>query len=193
MSVQESSARLVDAAAASDDLRGGALGRIRSAFDILRFRAAAVDEASNDEGAFLAAATIAALAGIAAAAGFGSSLAGHLGYSVVYLAGSFLFAGVIHLGAVVVLNAKRDFLAFYRPFGHTYLALWIIGIPVIQVFFGWAVWLWQLASVVFIAERVYGLDRGRAVALIAVPAVAGLVVAVVFNGALTLMASWLLW
>ena len=171
------------------------LERIRAALDILRFRAAAVDQAIHDEGVFLAAATIAALAGVATASGFGSSLAGHLGYSVVYLAGSFLFAGVIHLGAVVVLNAKRDFRAFYRPFGHTYLVRWIIGIPVMQAFFGWAVWLWQLAAVVFVAERVYGLDRVRAIVLIAVPAVAVLVVAVVFNGTLALMAlmvNWLL-
>ncbi len=96
---------------------------------------------------------------------------------------------------MIGFDAKRDFLAFYRPFGHTYLAFWIIGIPVIQAFFGWAIWLWQLAAVVFVAERVYGLDRVRAVALIAGPAVGALVAVAVFNGALAMIApvvGWLL-
>ncbi|HJO04482.1 MAG TPA: hypothetical protein QGG47_10965 [Acidobacteriota bacterium] len=186
---------LADAVVAPEDRYAGALGRVRSALDILRFRAAAVDDAIQDEGAFPAAAAIASLAGIATAAAFGLSFAGHVGTSLAYLAGSFLFAGLIHLVAVIGFDAKRDFLAFYRPFGHTYLAFWIIGIPVIQAFFGWAIWLWQLAAVVFVAERVYGLDRVRAVALIAGPAVGALVAVAVFNGALAMIApvvGWLL-
>ncbi len=193
MNAHESSAPLVDAAAATEDQHDSPLDRIRSALDILRFRVAAVDRASADDDAFPAAMVIAALAGIAAAAGSGLSLAGHVGYSLVHLVASFLFAAVIHLGAVVVFDAKRDFLAFYRPFGHTYLALWIIGIPVVQAFFGWAVWLWQLAAVVFVAERVYGLDRVRAVALIVVPALVALIVTVAFSGALALMAMLAGW
>ncbi len=194
MSAHESSGPMIDAAA-SDDQHDSALARIRSALDILRFRAVAVDAVSSDDDAFPAAMVIASLAGIAAAAGTSLSFAGHLGYSVVYLAGSFLFAAVVHLGAVVFLDAKRDFLAFYRPFGHTYLALWIIGIPVIEAFFGWAVWLWQLAAVVLVAERVYDLDRVRAVALVVVPAIAAPVVVAGSAGALALMAmlaGWLL-
>lgn len=166
----------------------GFLDRVRSGIDILRFRAAAVDTVLDDEGAFVPALGMAALAGVAAAAGSAASVAGGVALAISYLALSLAFAGAVHLGARVVLEARADFVRFYRAFGHTYLALWLVGIPLVQALFAWGLVAWQIAATVFIAERAYRIERVQAVAVVGVPLLVALLLALLLNSLLALAA-----
>lgn len=171
----------------------GFLDRIRNAFDILSFRPAAVDELVGDSGAFAPALAIVALAGIAAAAGSGAWLVGYVGSAISYVLLSLLFAATVHLGATLVLGSRSDFVTFYRGVGYTYLVLWIAGIPVVNAFLIWALWAWQLAAVVFVAQRCYRLDRVQAVAVVCIPAAAGIFLALLLSGMValaTLVGGW---
>ena len=179
---------------ATEQAARGFLDRIRTAFDILRLRTAAVDACLADEGAFIAAVAIVGLAGVAGAVAAGAGVGGHLASVLAYVLVSVVYAAAVHLGATVIADGDGDFIAFYRALGHTYLALWITGIPLIQAFFTWALWLWQLAAIVLIAERVYRLERAKAVAVVGVPAAVGLFLALLFNGLIAmkaLLAGWL--
>lgn len=164
------------------------LDRIRSGVEILRLRSAAVDEVLDDDGAFATSLGMAALAGVAAAAGSASSVAAGVALAVSYLVLSLAFAGLIHLGARVVLAAEGDYVRLYRAFGHTYLLLWLAGIPLVHALFGWVLWAWQVVATVLVAERAYRIERVQAAAIVGVPVVGALMLALLFNGLVALAA-----
>lgn len=164
----------------------GFLDRIRTAFDILRFRTTGVDTALDDDGAFATGLGMAALGGLAAAAGSAATLPGGIGLALGYTTLSLAIASLIHLAARVVLDSEADFVRFYRGFGHTYPALWLSGIPAVHAFLGWALIGWQLAAAVLVAERAYRLRRGQAILVVLVPAVVALGLAVLLNGLVVL-------
>lgn len=177
----------VSAADAAGPRGSGLLERIRAAFDVLRLRTRAVDAAIADEGAFAHALAIVALAGVAVGVGRSASLPGTLATAAAQVLGSLLLAGVIHLGARLVLDADQSFVRFYRAFGLTYLIFWASGIPIVYALFRWLLWAWQLAAVVLVTERAYRLDRVKAALLVGIPVLCGLVLMAVFNGLVALV------
>jgi len=184
----------VDGVATSDAIEVGFLARIRRAVDVLRFRAAAIDDVTGDAAGTVSAGAIVALAGVAAANDSGLFLPAYVGMAALYLVVSVVIAGVIHLGATRVLGARGEFLAFYRAFAQTYLLLWLVGVPIVQVLLTWALWAWQIAVSVYCAERVYRLARVRAVGVVLVPLAALLLVVGLlssFFALLALMTGWL--
>lgn len=164
------------------------LERIRTAVDVLRLRAGAVDAALADEGGFAPAMTIVALAGVAEAAGTAAPLAVAAGLVIVQLLASLLLAAVVHLGARLTIDPRADFIRFYRAFGYTYLAVWLTGIPIVHALFGWGLWLWHIAAAVYVAERCYRVERVRAVLLVGLPVAAGLVLTLLFHGVVAMAA-----
>ena len=170
------------------------LERVRRAFEMLLLRADAIDDVLGDDTAFLSGLAIVALAGVASAVGSDLSIPGYVGLALLYVVASVVLAGIVHLAARLVLGASAEFMRFYRAFAHSYLILWITGIPVIQAFFTWALAAWMLAVVVYIAERCYRLERVQAVAVVGIPVVALFVLAGLVNGVMAVVAlvsGWL--
>ncbi|MFW6198767.1 MAG: hypothetical protein ACOC5E_02980, partial [Acidobacteriota bacterium] len=106
---------------------------------------------------------------------------------------AFLIACGLHLLATVAFEGRGSFQAFFGVFGHTYLLAWILGVPVIEAFFRWPVRIWQVAVVAYVLERVYSLERVRAVAAVAIGVVTILLVALVFHAVAALVALAAAW
>ncbi len=172
---------------------GRFLERIRRAFDVLRLRADAVDALADDDGAFLSAAAVAALAGVAMAAGDEAGLAGHALAAVAWLALSMAFTAAVRVVAGSAFGARGGFVRLYRAFGHTYLALWVAGVPPVHAALVWALWLWQLVAGAFVVERVCGLTRRQAAATVGGLAAAGLFLVLLVNGLLAVLAMAVAW
>lgn len=164
----------------------GLLDRIRTAFEILCFRKAAVDEAVHDAGGFPYALAVVALAGVAVGVGRGLQLPGIVLFALLQLATSLLLAGAIHLGARLALDSEQDFVRFYRAFGLTYLLFWLTGVPIVHALLRWALWAWQIAAAVLVAERAYGLERVRAALVVGIPILGALFLLALLNGLMML-------
>lgn len=169
------------------------LDRIRRAFDMLLLRTDAIDAVLADTGAFLPALAIVALAGAATAAGAGAWLGGYLGSAAAYVLLSLLLAAAVHLGATMGLKARADFVTFYRGLGSTYLLIWVAGIPIVQAFFTWMLLAWQLAVMVLVAERCYRIERVQAAAVVCIPAIGGLFLALLVSSMLALASVFVGW
>lgn len=171
------------------------LHRIRRGVDMLRFDGSAIDELAADGGAFLQALAVVALAGTAAAAGAGRHLGGIVSFAIANTLMAMLNALVLHLLATMAFEGRGTYRRFFRAFGHSYLLVWILGVPVIEAFFRWPVRIWQVAVIAYVVERVYGLERLRAIATVAILVVALALLAGVFHSIAALVAligGWLL-
>jgi len=170
------------------------LDRIRLAVEMLAFRASAIDAVAGDSGAFVPGVAIVALAGVARSADYGLFVPAYVGNAIVMVVWSLILAAMVHLVATQVFAARRRFLPLYRVVSHTYLLLWIVGIPVVERFFIPLLAVWQLAVIAYATERIYRLDRTRAVAAVLLSALIGLLALAMLSGfvALGALVSWLL-
>jgi len=140
---------------------------VYNAFEIVQLKTDQIDSTAKDEGAFVMGLVIIALAGVAGAIGT-FSMRGLVFYPVLAVVGAFLFTGLLHLLATLLFKGEGDFLEFFRPASHTYILHWVMVVPVL----GWALapiaGIWGLVVSVLIVERIYGLDRAKAIATVAI-------------------------
>ena len=90
-------------------------------------------------------------------------------FPVVYLVGAFIGAAILHLIATMVFGGEGEFVSFFRPFALTYVLAWVNVIWVLNWVLSPIAGLWMCVVWVVCIEREYGLDRGKAIATVAIP------------------------
>jgi len=141
---------------------------VKQAFDIIQLKEEAIDRARGDEEAFTMGLIVIALGGIGAAVGsmnpFGIVL-----FPVFYLVVAFIGAAILHLIATMVFGGEGEFVSFFRPFGLAYILAWVNVVWVLNVVLAPLAGLWMCVVWVICIEREYGLNRGKAIATVAIP------------------------
>lgn len=159
-------------------------GYVKDALEIVQLKTHAIDDAAGDHNAFTMGLVVIALAGVATSIGTYRPF-GLIAFPVFAIVSAFISAGVFHLLATQAFKAEGDFLAFFRPFSLPHILLWVNVIPGLNMLLlFWLAWFWLLVVTVVVLERVYTLDRAKAIATVAIPTVAMFVVVVVFGALL---------
>lgn len=153
---------------------------VKRALDIVQLKADAIDKLSGDETAFTMGLVIIALAGVAASIGTFNPF-GLVAFPVFFLVLAFVFGGVFHLLATQAFKGEGEFITFFRPYSHGHILFWSLLIPVLNlVILPWLASLWLLVVTALVVERVYQLDRAKAIATVAIPSIALFLLAFMF-------------
>lgn len=160
------------------------------ALDILQLKTEQIEKTAKDEEAFTMGLVMIALAGVATAVGR-LEISGLIFYPVLVVVFAFIWAGILHLLATLVFKGEGDFMEFFRPFSHTCILYWVAVIPIL----GWAILaplaeIWGLVVTVVIVEKLYGLDRPKAIATVLIPVAAFLLLFLIFGS--LIMMWWLM-
>lgn len=159
---------------------------VQDALEIIQLKTEQIDKTAKDEGAFVMGLVIIALAGIASAIGT-FNFPGLIFNPVLSIVGAFLVTGLLHLLATLLFKGEGDFLEFFRPVSLTYILYWVMVIP----FLGWALsplaGIWGLVVSVLIVERVYGLDRAKAIATVAIVIGAFMMLFIIFGSMMAML------
>ena len=152
---------------------------LRKGWEVAKLKLEAIDALAADEKAFGPAVGIVAISGACWALGALQPL-GIIYGPILRLIGFFIFVGIVHFVATTFLGGKGEFRRFFTPVGCSVLVTWISIIPVLGVGLAVLAGLWVLVPAVLTAERVYGIDRGKAVVAVLTPIVIFLILAAVF-------------
>ncbi len=159
---------------------------VQDALKIIQLKTEQIDKTAKDEGAFVMGLVIIALAGVASAIGT-FNFPGLIFNPVLSIVGAFLVTGLLHLLATLLFKGEGDFLEFFRPVSLTYILYWVMVIP----FLGWALsplaGIWGLVVSVLIVERVYGLDRAKAIATVAIVIGAFMMLFIIFGSMMAML------
>lgn len=161
---------------------------IQRALRVVQLDRLAIDATARDESAFTLGVATIALGGAAYAIGTLNVPIGLLTHAVGWLLVAVLFGGALHLLAVLAFRGQGAFVPFFRAFSHTFVAQWITAVPMLGPPVLWLACLWQLVVTVVILERLYGLDRTRAVLCVGILTAAVLLLLLVFGGLALLLA-----
>jgi hypothetical protein len=153
---------------------------IKSGWEVAKLRSEAVTQLAADRDAIGPAIGILAIGG--AAAGIGAlNLGAIFLLPIARVIGAFVFTAVVHFCATALFDGKGQFTAFAIPVFCASVIGWITFIPFVGPFIlAPLTGLWMLVVMVVSAETVYGVDRGRAIASVAIPLVIFLVIGVLF-------------
>lgn len=153
---------------------------LKKGWEIVKLKGEAIDELAHDEKAFGPAVGIIAISGACWAIGALQPL-GIIYMPILRLIGFFIFTGIVHLVAGILFGGKGEFKQFFSPIGCAAFITWVAIIPLAgPFFFGWLAGLWLLVPSVLTVERVYGLDRGKAVVSVLAPVILALIVFGIF-------------
>jgi len=143
------------------------LDELKNAWEICRLNAAKIVEVAKNPNATGMAIAFIVIAGVAQAIGglnpialFTAPLFGIVGYLVG--------AGIFHLIAKL-FNGQGDFMEMFRAMGYISILSWIMVIPVVGVFLGMIVGIWQLVANIIIVQNVQKLSTGKAAAVVLIP------------------------
>lgn len=163
---------------------------VKQALEVVQLKPGPIDALAGDERAFAMGLGIVAIGGVAGAIGT-LMLPGIIFYPILMIVGAFIGAGLLHLLATLAFKGQAEFMAFFRPFSHTFVLTWVTVIPILGWMLGMLANLWMLVVTVVIIERVYRLDRAKAIATVAILVGAGFLLVAVFGG-LAAMMVWMM-
>lgn len=152
---------------------------LKRGWEVIKLNAEAIQELADDEKAFGPAVGIVAISGVCWAIGALQPL-GIIYGPILRLVGFFLFTGIVHFVATTFLGGSGEFRSFFSPIGCATLITWISVIPLLGVPLGFLAGLWLLVPSVLAVEKLYGLDRGRAIIAVITPIVIFLILAAIF-------------
>ena len=69
---------------------------------------------------------------------------------------------------------------FFRPYGLAYILTWVNAVWILNTVLGLVAFIWIAVVSVVCVERVYGLDRPKAIATVAIPVGVVVVLATMF-------------
>lgn len=143
---------------------------LKKAWEVIKLNTNVIGELAADEKAMGPAIGIVAISGVCWAIGALQPV-GIIYGPIVRLIGFFIFSGIVHFAATTFLGGKGEFKSFMTPVGFAIMATWISIIPLLGIALGALAGLWVLVPAVLTAERVYGIDRGKAVIAVLTPIV----------------------
>ena len=141
---------------------------VKQAVEIIQLKPDEIDRAKDDEGAFTMGLVIIALAGVGAAIGTMVPILVII-MPIFYVIGAFIVAGIVHLIATMAFKGEGEFLHFFRPFSLAYVLQWVNVIWVLNVVLAPLAGIWLCVVAAFTVERVYGLDRMKAILTVVIP------------------------
>jgi len=152
---------------------------LKKGWEVVKLNGEAIRELAEDEKAFGPAVGIVAISGVCWAIGALQPL-GIIYGPILRLIGFFLFTGIVHFVATTFLGGSGEFRWFFAPIGCATLITWISIIPLLGVPLGVLAGLWVLVPSVLTLEKLYGLDRGKAIIAVITPIVIFLILAAIF-------------
>jgi len=163
----------------------GFVDYLKKGWEIVQLKTDAIDQMAADEKAFGPAIGILAIGGVCGALGV-LSLAGIVMFPVMRVIAFFIFIGIIHFAATTILGGKGDFKAAFIPPAIGSFVSWVGIIPILGTFLAGLAGIWMLVVTVLTVERVYGLERGKAIIAVAIPVVLGIIIGMIFAAAVGL-------
>ena len=142
-------------------------GSLNKAIEIVKLNGSVAAEVGRDEGSLQPGLVFIAVSGLAAgvAAIFQhGGIGGLITMPIMAIVGYFVGVGILHLVATIAFGAKGDFMSLLRAESHAAIIGWAGIIP----FIGTLVGLWHVPVTVVILQNVYGMQRDKAIATVAV-------------------------
>ena len=152
---------------------------VKQAVEIIQLKPDEIDRARDDEDAFTMGLVIIALAGVGAAIGTMQPIFVVI-MPIFYVIGAFIVAGIFHLIATMAFKGEGEFLDFFRPFSLAYVLQWVSVIWVLNMVLAPLAGIWLCVVAAFTIERVYGLDRMKAILTVVIPVAVLTVLGVMF-------------
>lgn len=164
---------------------------IMRAIELVKLNGDAAKEASADEQGFVPGLLVVAVGGLAGAIGglfFHGSFAAIVTGPILAVVFSFIVVGIVH-GLSILFGGKADFMSLYRAMSLAHIVSWARIIP----FIGGLAGLWMLPMTVIILERVHELERGKAIAVVAILVGIALLFMFLIMGAIMALVGGALW
>ncbi|MBI1865311.1 MAG: YIP1 family protein [Nitrospirae bacterium] len=139
---------------------------IMRAIEIVKLNGDAAKEAAADEQGLVPGILVVAVGGLASGISsllFHHSVSAIIVSPIVAVVFSFIGVGIVHLLASL-FGGKGDYLSLYRAMSLANIVSWARIIPIIGGLAG----LWMIPMTVIILERVHELERGKAIAVVAI-------------------------
>jgi len=152
---------------------------VKQAIDIIQLKTDAIDRARGDEEAFTMGLVIIALGGIGAAIGYLNPF-GVIFMPVVSLVMAFVVMAILHLIATLLFGGQGEYVRLFRPLSLAYVLTWVNVVWILNFILSPLAGIWWCVVAVLCIEREYGLDRGKAIATVAIPVVVLFLLAVMF-------------
>jgi len=149
---------------------------IKQGWDVAQFKTDTIRQLADDNDAIGPAIGILAIGGVCA--GIGSfSPVGFFGLPFMFIIGGFILVAITHFLATTFFDGKGKLTSLAVPLFCASLITWVAIIPVLgPTFLVGLAGLWMLVVAVVTVEIVYGIDRGKAIAVVAIPVVPFLVI-----------------
>ncbi len=163
----------------------GFMDYLKKGWEVVQLKTDAIDQLAADEKAFGPAIGILAIGGVCGALGV-FNLPGVIMFPVMRVIGFFIFIGIIHFVSTSMLGGKGDFKAAFIPPAVGSFVSWVGIVPFLGTFLAGLVGIWMLVVTVVTVERVYGLERGKAIIAVAIPVVVGIIISMIFVAAVGL-------
>jgi len=150
---------------------------IKRGWDVVQLKTDAVKELAVDEGGIGPAIGILAIGGVCAGIGSLNFMMMFI-FPIMRIIGAFIFVAITHFAATTFFGGKGKLMGLAVPVFCASLITWVSIIPIIgPTFLGFLAGLWMLVVTVVCVENVYeGIDRGKAIASVAIPFVLFLII-----------------
>lgn len=153
-------------------------------WEVAQLKTEAIKTLAADEKGIGPAIGILAIGGLCA--GIGSFTPGlFFGLPFLYVIGGFIVVAIMHFVATTFFGGEGKLMALAVPAFCGSLVTFVAIIPFIgPLFLVHLAFLWLLVVLVICVENVYGIDRAKAVVVVAVPAVLTFIVALTLGAVL---------
>ena len=152
---------------------------VKKGWEVVKLNGDVIQELADDDKAFGPAIGIVAISGACWAIGALQPL-GIIYGPILRVIGFFIFTGIVHFVATTFLGGHGEFKKLFSPVGCAVLITCVSIIPILGVGLGALAGLWVLVPSVLAVERLYGLERSKAIIAVATPIVVFLVLAAIF-------------
>lgn len=149
---------------------------IKKGWEVAQLKTDVVKELAADESGIGPAIGILAIGGLCSGIGSLSPI-GLIASPIFQVIGGFIIVAIMHFVATTFFGGKGKLTGLAVPLFCASLITWVAIIPIIgPTFLAFLAGLWMLAVSVICVENVYGLDRGKAIAVVAIPVVLSLII-----------------
>jgi len=152
---------------------------LKRGVEIAQLKKDAIQLVAGDKEALGPALGILAIGGVCAAIG-ALSLWGIIVMPIVRVIGMFIVVAIMHFVATSFMGAKGgQFSALFAPLSCATIITWIGIIPFVGPVLAFIAGLWLLVVGVIVVETVYQIDRTKAIIVVAVPVVLGIIISII--------------
>ena len=149
---------------------------IKQGWDAAQLKTDSIRRLADDNDAIGPAIGILAIGGVCAGIGSFSPI-GFFVLPFLRIIGGFLLVAITHFLATTFFDGKGKLTSLAIPLFCASLITWVAIVPILgPTFLAGLAGLWMLVVMVVSVEIVYGIDRGKAIAVVAIPVVLFLVI-----------------